>query len=214
MGVNTVIITEYAIDNLDDIPKRLKSCNELFIKNHKILKKHWTASINPVKNYLLNHIKIRPSLKWKWIQPPVGKLFPELDGPLGFDLYFNGVNCKNLYTISIAPRWSIFVDDTETQETIIECVKCIIKSLGGNKAIFVPDSYYCASIAADEYPEMNSLKDVEKFLLSKCGHPKSKLSEICRALSDKEMHASNIDWNGDEGSRLFDYDGYFILEIS
>lgn len=208
MGVDTVVIAEHDLKNFEIVPGLLKCCDELFLKHAGVLRRYVPSEWNPIKKILIKYNK--SSLEWNWINTPVDKINTEIDGPFGFSLWFDGIK---LYAIHPPPRWAWFIGESDIQEAVTEITECIAKALGGHKVIYVPDSYYCTSFAADEYIEKETIEDVEKCLLTKCGKPAKNLKSIRKNYIDEEMYKYFPDWDGSEDSRGYEVDGYYVFNL-
>lgn len=142
-----------------------------------------------------------PKKGWKWYFDPTfngveeelfEKGFIFMTSASGFfvTLYRKGLD------ISHSARWYSFLQEKNIQLALRSAVQHIGRVVGGETAIYLPDSYYKPSGASDLLFDDNDISDVVLWLEENCGPPAKTIEDI---YSETEEF-----WNGD---------GYFIEKI-
>ena len=162
MGVDTIVLAEHHVDDLEEVLGLLKTGQDIFTE-------HMSAFWKPTSWATSN-----PSLDWYWDTEFSEMNFRELYGPAGFSLHF-GPN--SLYKIN-GPRWNSFIDDPAMQIAVESVCLFIGQVFKSKKLIYVPDSAYPASAAADKLWDFSSFSALENWLRHTCHEPAEPPSKI------------------------------------
>lgn len=195
MDIDTTIITEYKIENLEIIPCLFNECNEIFIKHNKLLNQYCITSSNPINNSLV---------KWELSKNSINdKELSVLKGPFGFNVIFINNKLCNI-DVGLGCSWQIY--GIEFESAIKEIIEFISKLLGGSTYIYIPDGYYGTFKRIDEFMKYTSIEEIEIFLIKNYVYSKP-LSEIRNLILDEELENSKPDLPG------YDDNGYFVKSL-
>lgn len=96
-----------------------------------------------------------------------------LGGPGMFMIVFE----KHMCTLDHVCRWRTFIEEPDIQAVFRRVAAAIVKAFNGNEAIYVPDSAYPASGAADCVHEGYTLEQTKQWCYEQFGPPVASLSD-------------------------------------
>lgn len=173
MGVNVVAIGNHnlSVEDLDELSRKVekflpKNLSDNFYSNY-------IGGINPKEQkWFLSRDPEYISLEDEWKQK--GEI--EFDGSYGYSLFLG----LKTFSISCGLRYYIFLNEKDLQNEVRQNFYKILKSIGGTKMLYVPDSsskyeglscyvslgYSIEEIEAQVSSEIGSLSDI-RYILKK-----------------------------------------------
>lgn len=114
-----------------------------------------------------------------------------IEGPAGLSL---GIG-RRLCELGFYMLWSTFLADPTAETLVRQVCSALVRLLGSERVLYVPDSAYCASGVSDLEYEGASFEDAERWLREHCGPPAVRPSQIINPAVGKG-YRYDVDPNG------------------